>query len=134
MQEDIKMLFYSEELRKYLDEKVIKYFFTESKFINRNRIIDKVMRIIRDAIGLNGELMLSSILKQIEYYYNNSPHKAFDNRSTPLQVQEDKELEVWYIREEETKLINVLKLHHQNNLLDSKLGNVIVILPLFEEE
>jgi hypothetical protein len=77
-------------------------------------VVDRVIRTIRDAIGLNGSLILSaSILKQIEFYYNNTPHNAFENKLTPHQVQNDKELDVWHIRRQDMKLINALKIQQK---------------------
>jgi hypothetical protein len=79
-------------------------------------------------MGGHKEFFLNpNILKKIEYYYKHKPHAVFDNKFTPYQVQNDKELETWFVRKQDTKLINVLKLQRKNRFFEYKSENIILI-------
>jgi hypothetical protein len=75
--------------------------------------------------GLDKELLLlPHIIRDIVRYYNNTPHSAYNNTFTPAQVQGDRELESWYIRKQQSRLHDVLKLqkikykkYQQGNIL-----------------
>jgi hypothetical protein len=93
---------------KELDRSKIKSYFPYSSYINKNRVVDRVSRTIKDGVGPNKKLMLDpNIVLQVENYYNNSPHGAHENKFTPKDVQNDPELESWYIRTSRLKLHDV---------------------------
>jgi hypothetical protein len=76
---------------------------------------------------LNKQLLLQpAIVQKIVNYYNDTPHTAFDCRFTPRQLQNDRELESWYIREQNT-LIKVLRKQRNANFHDYHPGNVLMI-------
>jgi hypothetical protein len=84
----------------YLKQNNIELYLAHSKFINKNRVVDRVIRTIRDKIGENPELFykLDVITKAVEEY-NNTPLSAFNYEPTPKEVQMHKDLEEFYIRE-----------------------------------
>jgi hypothetical protein len=114
----------------YLDDHNIRSFFSSSPYTNKNRVVDRAIRTIKDAVGVSKHLLLfPSLIEEIVYYYNNTPHKAFKNIFTPYEVQNDKEIENWYIRQQQARLLNTLKI--QRLIPRYKHNNVLLVhLPL----
>jgi hypothetical protein len=78
----------------YLQQQKISSYFPSSSYINKNRVIDRAIRTIKDGVRINKKLLLlPSIVLKIVEYYNNTPNKAFFNYFTPTQVNNDKEIE-----------------------------------------
>jgi hypothetical protein len=70
-------------------------------------------------MGLHKELISNPLaLKRTEYYYNNSQYSVFDNKFAPHQVQHEKELETWYIKKEDNKLMEDPKLQRTNEFFN----------------
>jgi hypothetical protein len=115
----------------YLKKNGISYYFSGSKFTNKNRVVDRAIRTIKDGIGLNREfLLMPEYVQQIVDYYNNTPHSAYENNFTPRDVMNDKELELWYIRKQMRELVAVVKRQRQVFQGYEK-GNVLLIhIPL----
>jgi hypothetical protein len=91
---DADITYDAADLKKFLQKRGISYFFSKSKFINKNRCVDRVIRTIRDAVGINRELfLLDRVIQTVVFYYNNTPHRAYNNIFTPRQVQNDRELD-----------------------------------------
>jgi hypothetical protein len=87
-----------------------KPYLPNSKYINKNRVVDRAIRTLKDAVGLDAELLLdANVVKTIVEYYNNTPHLAYKNKFTPQQVQKDLELEAWYIREQQMRLLDAME-------------------------
>jgi hypothetical protein len=106
----------------------ISAYFVGSKFTNKNRVVDRVIRTIRDALGLEKQLILQpNIVQQIVSYYNDTPHTAFENKFTPTQVREDRELESWYIRKEQNKLLKIVRRQRDAGFHGYVPGNVLLI-------
>jgi hypothetical protein len=83
----------------YLKQHEIELFLSPSKYTNKNHVVDRVIRTIRDKIGENPELFYKpEIMVQVVDEYNNTPHSAFNNEFTPKEVQMHKDLEEYYIR------------------------------------
>jgi hypothetical protein len=114
----------------YLQQKISSNF-PSSSYINKNRVIDRAIRTIKDGVGINKKLLLlPSIVIKIVEYYNNTPHKAFFNYFTPTQVNNDKEIEAWYIRKQQRKLTDILLLQQRHHFKYQP-GNILLIhLPL----
>jgi hypothetical protein len=114
----------------YLRNNNIKSFFSGSKFTIKNRVIDSAIRTIKDGVGENRELLLKpEYVLQIVDYYNTTPHTAYKNKFTPQDVQEDRELESWYIRRQSSRLLEIKRM--QTQFMQYKRGNVLLIhLPL----
>jgi hypothetical protein len=108
----------------------IKNYFTEYQFTNRNRVVDRVMRTIRDIfnqLGANDKELLCNIklMEKVVERYNNTPHRAFDNKFTPNQVQHNHQLEAFYIRTQKMKLEEVN--HLQYKFKNYKPGNILLV-------
>jgi hypothetical protein len=96
---------FGEEFDKFLDNNNIKKYYSTWKFINKNRVVDRFIRTLRDAVGIDGSLVLNTeIVQRIVYLYNRTPHTAFLKRFTPLEVQRDPEIEGWYNRRQQLRL------------------------------
>jgi hypothetical protein len=115
---------------RYLKDNHIRYYFNGSPFINKNRVIDRVIRTIKDAVGLNREFMLSvDTVQQVVYYYNHTPHATYLNRFTPAQAQNDRDLEGWFIRRQTDNLYKIRQ--KQLPFMQYVRGNVLLIhIPL----
>jgi DNA integrity scanning protein DisA with diadenylate cyclase activity len=60
-------------LKRWLDEKKNRFYFRVNKYVNRNRIVDRVMRRIRDMfdeLGLNGKLIDINLMNYVVDRYN----------------------------------------------------------------
>jgi hypothetical protein len=102
---------FQDDVKALLRKNNIHYHQTISKYTNENRVVDRAIKTIRDAIGIDRNILLyfPEVVLQIVDYYNNTPHSAYKNKFTPQQVQNDLELEAWYIRTQQMKLYDVLQ-------------------------
>jgi hypothetical protein len=91
------------------------------------KILDSVVRTIRNLMGDNFRFDNIDLMKEIAYVYNNTVHSAFDNKFTPAEVQNDVELENHYIRKWQQKSNEVSRLRKIKGLKDYKAGNVLLI-------
>jgi hypothetical protein len=115
---------FSGVFQEYLKTHNIKHFFSGSKYTNKNRVVDRVIRTIKDGVGIDRELLLfPSIVQKIVNYYNSTPHSAYKNKFSPKEVQNDYELEGWYIRQQQSKLLKILKITKHTY----KPGNILLI-------
>ncbi len=90
-------------------------YFPDSKFINKNRIVDRVMRTIRDGFGLNTEQIRdNNAMQRMVKLYNHTPHSAYNNLFSPIEVQNDFELEAMYIRSKIAQLHKIKLLHSES--------------------
>jgi hypothetical protein len=69
-------------------------YFVSSPFTNHNRIVDAVIKTIRDAIGYRR--ITEDQLQQIVDYYNNTVHRTIG--CTPMEMMLNEEWEAQYIR------------------------------------
>jgi hypothetical protein len=117
------------EVNDFCNENGITTYFSKSKYINENRVVDRAIRTIKDGAGLGLDkryLLYPSVVLKIVEYYNNTPHSAYKNKFTPYQVQNDLELEAWYIREQQLRLFDSLKLQ-QKSFQRYQPGDVLLI-------
>jgi hypothetical protein len=119
---------FQKEFKEYLERNNIKYHSTVSKYTNENRVVDRAIKTIRDAIGIDRNILLyfPEVVLQIVDYYNNTPHSAYKNKFTPQQVQNDRELEAWYIRTQQLKLFDVLK-QQQKSFRRYNQGDLLIV-------
>jgi hypothetical protein len=118
--------FSGELFRGFLKANNIKPYFTPSRFTNENRVVDRAIKTIRDGVGADPELLLYyPIVAKMVYFYNNTPHSAYKNKFTPQQVQNDRELEAWYIRTQQLKLFDILQL--QLPFMKYKPGDLLLV-------
>ena len=113
---------------KYLQVSGKSLFLSKSPFTNKNRVIDRAIRTIRDRLGENYLLFANPkiVLKAVEEY-NNTPHSAFNHEFTPKQVQSYHELEEYYIRQQMKRLDEVKGIQQGEGLFSYKPGNILLI-------
>lgn len=122
------------ELIRWYRQHNIRFYFDSGEYINKNRIVDRAMRTVRDAIG--HAKITDEQLANIVWYYNNTPHKGLRfiktatgvyRDITPYEMQCNPELEWQYIRYCETKLLKA-KIHQSFvGLYNYKPGNVLML-------
>jgi hypothetical protein len=112
----------------YLDSQKITLYLNSSPFINKNRVVSRVIRTIRDRLGVRENLWLDTeYMDNLVEDYNHTPHNAFYGMFTPFQVQFTRDLEKYFIKENEYKLEKINQIQEKNNLKDYKPGNIILI-------
>ena len=119
-------------LMKMYQRENINIYFDGGKFTNHNRMVDVVIKTIRNAIGyrkLNKEQV-----QEIVDYYNFTPHRGLrlmgNNGyyyATPAEVQDDEELEWQYIRQCDEKLLEVMKYQQVYGLTKYQRGNILMV-------
>ena len=115
------------------DLKGIKLHWSGSQHTNHVRIVDRVMKTFRDALGPDYDNTLFedySTVKQLKDYYNDTPHKSlkiYGQYITPTDFMEEPELEFIYIRQCHKKLKKVEENLKQKGLLDMKPGNIVQV-------
>jgi hypothetical protein len=111
----------------YLKQHDIKLYLNPSKYTNKNRVVDRVIRTISDKIGENTELFYKEIIQKAVEEYNNTRHSAFNNEYTPKEVQMHKDLEEYYIRENLKRLEEVKHQQNIEGLFFYKPGDILLI-------
>jgi hypothetical protein len=113
---------------KYILDNRKSLFLSKSPFTNKNRVIDRAIRTIRDRLGENYLLFVDpKIVAEAVEEYNNTPHSAFNHEFSPKQVQSDKDIEEYYIRQQMVRLDKVKELLHNEGFFNYKPGNVLLI-------
>jgi hypothetical protein len=112
----------------YLKSEGITLYLNSSPFLNKNRVVDRVIRTIRDKIGVRTTLCLDiEHMAQLVDDYNNTPHRAFYHMFTPFQVQFTRDLERYFIKENEYKPEEINKKQEETNLKNYEQGNILLI-------
>jgi hypothetical protein len=88
-------------------------------------IVDSVIRVIRNLTGAN--FSDRNVFFDTVKIYNNTVHKAFNNKFTPLQVQSDFELENEYIRMKEEQLNKANNQQIIKGLRGYAPGNILLV-------
>ena len=120
---DGESAFKSQTVTSLLKRYKINFLWNDGKFTNHNRMVDCVIKTIRNAIGYRE--ITPEQLKQIVDYYNNTYHRSID--CTPAEMQENPELEYQYIRWCEQKLSQVLALQEKYGLTKYEKGNILLV-------
>jgi len=95
------------------------------------RIVDRLMRTFRDALGVDADNNLFedySMVKKLVEYYNKTPHKSlrmYGKTYTPHEVQSDVDLEWVYIRNKIRKLQEMRHNLMQKGLMRFEPGNIL---------
>ena len=130
----------------------IKLIINDSPFVNAHKVVDAVIRTIRNAFGLSDKRISNNILmQQMVEWYNNTPHSSlrllnpyYDEIDdevdkylskkepkyiylTPDQMQNDKDLEWKYIRARMMELRETQQKQLTKGLLSYNPGNIIII-------
>ena len=104
---------------------------SESPHTNHVRIVDRLMRTFRDALGVdtdNNFFEDYSMVKKLVEYYNKTPHKSlrmYGKTYTPHEVQSDVDLEWVYIRNKIRKLQEVRHNLMNKGLMRFEPGNIL---------
>ncbi|KAA6381874.1 MAG: hypothetical protein EZS28_022597, partial [Streblomastix strix] len=115
-------------LKSFCQEHKITSFFTDSKFTKHNRVVDSVIRTIRNAFVDDSQKFADNDLMQyIVKMYNQTPHSAYDNKYSPQQVNDNQDIEGQYIRQQQDKLFEIKQQQQSKGLLSFQPRNILMI-------
>jgi hypothetical protein len=80
------------------------------KYTNRNRVVDRVIRTIRDMVDTLGQptsLLNEKLVQEVVHLYNHTKYCAYNSKFTPAQAQHNPEVETWFICKQESKLAEI---------------------------
>ena len=109
-------------MRWYMNNNITIYF-NSSPFTLHNKIVDVVIKTIRNAIGYRR--LKPKHMEQLVDYYNNTVHKSIG--CTPAFMQEHPDVEYQYIRWCERKLTEIIANEKRLGYLDYKPGNILMV-------
>jgi hypothetical protein len=96
---------------------------------NHNRVVDRVIRTVRDAVGLDDFTDENNIQRVVDFY-NKAPHNSLRYNNTlytPEQVENSKDLEGLFIRKNKQLLDVVIQQQKKAGLFDYKTGNILLV-------
>jgi hypothetical protein len=116
-------------LLNFLKTKGVRHaYFSSSKFINKNRCVDRAIRTIRDLIGLKTIRLLNpAIVGHLVDLYNETPHSAYFGKFSPAEVQNNPEIEGAYIRYQNENLQLIKQKEKEAGLTTFKPGNILLV-------
>jgi hypothetical protein len=120
---DGEAAFQANSLKAIFDVVPGKKIWNSSPYTYHGKILDRVVRTIRDAIGYR--ILGKEGVQQIIDYYNNTYHLAID--CTPVEMMMNPEIEWQYIRYCEDKVTTVKEYQRSTGLRKYKAGNVLLI-------
>ncbi|KAI5542441.1 integrase core domain containing protein family [Trichomonas vaginalis G3] len=107
----------------------INFYFSSSPYTFHNKIVDAVMRTLRDVLGVNGQIYWDgnhdSIIQQLVYYYNNTWHRTINMK--PVEMKNDISKEWEYIRKQMERLNDVKREQINSGLMNFKQGDKVLI-------
>jgi hypothetical protein len=123
-----KMIYKRNSFLEYLESENITLYLNSSPFLNKNRVIDLVIRTIRDKIGVRSILWLDiNYMAQIVDEYNHTPHSSFYHMFTPFQVQFTRDLERYFMKKNEYKLEEINQKQKEIVLKEYEPKNILLI-------
>jgi hypothetical protein len=118
----------SEAILDFLKKNNIKFFPFSSQFTNKSRVVDRAIRTIRDMIGDDfNKFFNPQAVSEVVDMYNNTPHRAFNYIFTPTEVQNNKDIEEFFIRENLYKLDDVRNKQIEAGFLNYKPGDILLV-------
>ena len=131
--------FNSKAITDFFKTNNIKTFISDSKYTYKLKIVDRVIRTIRDAMGLDPYWLANEkLMSQLVNYYNNTKHMSLKLRDptfnkkwnyyTPTEMQNNIDLEWSYIRKMDRKYLKVI--NEINKYCDYKPGNNVLLIHL----
>ena len=120
-----------EKMRNFLKENRIKFFSSGSLYTNKNRIVDRVIRTIRDMyLTRFGRDKVSPSdhykrILQLASIYNNTYQREI--KMAPIEMQKNYEKELNYINQKKNELAEVLKRQSNDGLLDYKPDDELMV-------
>jgi hypothetical protein len=114
---------------KYLKSKGVRHIdLSGSKFINKNRCVDRAIRTIRDLVGMKTIRLLNpDLVSHLVDIYNETPHSAYLHKFSPSEAQNDPEIEGAYIRHQKEVLQEIKEKEKKAGLSNYKPGNILLI-------
>ncbi|KAA6379182.1 MAG: hypothetical protein EZS28_025290 [Streblomastix strix] len=112
--------FAGNQLIQFYNKNGIKTYFVKGsiELTNHNRVVDSIIRTIRNAFGYDDRSFSNpKLMQQMVDLYNDTPHGAFENKFTPKQVNSLQELEGYFIRKNDRKLREVKQEQKDQGLL-----------------
>lgn len=88
-------------------------------------LVDSIIRVMRNLTGRDFSNR-NTFFETVDVY-NNTVHSAFGNKLTPMQVQSDPELEMAFVRINQSKLKNIKERQEVEGLRNFKQGNILMI-------
>ncbi|KAA6366826.1 MAG: hypothetical protein EZS28_037647, partial [Streblomastix strix] len=122
--------FASNQLMQFYNKNDIKTYFVNDtqELTNHNRVVDSVIRTIRNAFKQDDrDFSNPKLMQWMVDLYNDTPHGAFDNQFTPKQVNSQQELEAYFIKKNDKKLREVKQKQQEEGLTKYKPGNILMI-------
>lgn len=118
--------FASKDLKTFYTQNNIKTYFSKSPFTYHNKMVDSVIRTIRNAFGFdNYNIANIDLMKQMVKYYNNTYHNSI--KMTPKEMNNNIDFEWQYIRKMDSLLKQVLTLQKKKGLHYYRNGNILMI-------
>jgi hypothetical protein len=112
----------------YLASEGITLYLNTSPFLNKNRVVGRVIRTLRDKLGVRSILWLDiNHMAQLVDEYNHTPHSAFYHMFTPFQVQFTQDLERYFMKEKEYKPEEINQKQKELGLKEYEAGNILLI-------
>ncbi|GHU22566.1 hypothetical protein FACS189472_15460 [Alphaproteobacteria bacterium] len=92
------------------------------------KLMDSVVRTIRNLVGTKvSRFMSAKVVRDMVDLYNNTVHTAFDNKYTPQEVQDDIELENYFIRRWTARAQVVNKWRTSSGMKDYTAGDIVLV-------
>ncbi|KAA6375762.1 MAG: hypothetical protein EZS28_028712 [Streblomastix strix] len=114
-------------LKPFCQKNNITSFFTESKFTNHNRVVDSVIRTIRNGFGDDSEKFANNnLMQQMVQMFNQTPHSAYNNKFTPEQANSNHDIKEIYIRQQQSQLFEIKKQQKKQGLMSFSPGNILL--------
>jgi hypothetical protein len=115
-------------IKDYLASESITLYLNKSPFVNKNRVVDRAIRTIRDMLGINENFWLDSMfMMEVVEKYNNTKHSAFYSMFTPFEVQFTRDLERHFIKENQKKIEKIKEMQEESDLTDYEPRNILLI-------
>jgi hypothetical protein len=107
---DKEPAFRSQLMSNFLRAHHITSYWTDAPFTNHNRVVDRLIKGFRLRFAYHeGDMANYDILQKVVKEYNNTPHQAYRNLYTPLEVESNINIEGAYIRHEK-KILELVEM------------------------
>ena len=107
--------------------------FDASPYTFHNKSVDSFIRTLRNAAGLDEQILTNNkLVQQLVEFYNNTPHNGLPKDKdgihyTPYEAQNNPDIEWQFIRAMDRKLRDVQMKLHEYGYDDYKKGNILIM-------
>ena len=117
----------SQQIKEFYEENNIEFHYNSSKYTNHNRIVDRVIRTIRDGLYNISEetVIIAKDVQQLVEMYNNTYHNSI--KMTPNEMMNDEDKEWRYIRKCNEKLRDVKEELLKQEISNYQVGDEILV-------